>query len=154
GCTATVSFTLTSASSVIISQGNAVAPVNGLCNGSVNLNYSGGSPPYNITFNPPVPPTGYCENTTYVVTVTDSIGCATVDSILFYNDNDSVWPGDANNDNVADNMDMLALGVGIGASRYARGSLSNAWAPYSSVNWGTTLASGTDYKHVDCDGNG
>lgn len=154
GCTASAVFTLVSASTVAINQSNATAPVNGLCNGSVNLNYSGGTPPYNISFNPIVPPTGYCGNTTYVLTVTDSNGCATVDSILFYNDNDSVWPGDANNDNVADNMDILDLGIGMGASRYARGSISNAWLPYSSVNWETTLASGTDYKHVDCDGSG
>ncbi|MEO8146439.1 MAG: T9SS type A sorting domain-containing protein [Bacteroidia bacterium] len=154
GCTASTSFTLANQSTIVINQSNAVAPVNGLCNGSVNLNYSGGTPPYNVSFNPSVPVTGYCENTTYIVTVTDSNGCVTIDSILFYNDMDSVWPGDANNDHVADNMDMLALGIGIGSSRYARGSISNAWMPYSSVNWETTLAAGTDYKHIDCDGSG
>lgn len=154
GCTASTSFTLSSAGSVTINQSNAVAPTNGQCNGSVNLNYSGGTPPYNINFNPPFPMTGFCENTTYVVTVTDSNGCVTVDSILFYNDNDSVWPGDANNNGTADNFDMLALGIGIGNSRYARANVSNAWLPYNSVNWETTLASGTDYKHVDADGSG
>ncbi len=154
GCTASTSFTLSSAGSVTINQSNAVAPVNGLCNGSVNLNYTGGTPPYNVNINPPVPLSALCENVTYTITVTDSIGCTTTDSILFYNDNDSVWPGDANNDGTADNFDMLALGIGIGSSGYARGSISNSWLPYSSVNWETTLASGTDYKHTDCNGSG
>jgi hypothetical protein len=154
GCTASTTFTIASQGAVTINQSNAVAPTNGQCNGSVNLNYSGGTPPYNISFNPPVPLSGYCENTTYIVTVTDSNGCASIDSVLFYNDNDSVWPGDANHDGVADNLDMLAIGIGMGSSQYARANISNTWQPYPSVNWETTLLSGTDYKHIDCDGNG
>ena len=42
---------------------------------------------------------------------------------------DSVWPGDANNDLVANNVDLLAVGVGFGATGPVRPNASNLWIP-------------------------
>lgn len=67
---------------------------------------------------------------------------------------DSVWPGDANNDLVANNIDLLAVGVGFGATGPVRPNASNLWTPQPAFDWSQSLSSGVDYKFVDCNGDG
>ncbi len=68
--------------------------------------------------------------------------------------NISVWPGDANHDYVADNFDLLPIGLYYGASGVARASVSNSWAAYPCAGWGTLQSNGSDIKHADCNGDG
>ncbi|MCF8244823.1 MAG: T9SS type A sorting domain-containing protein [Saprospiraceae bacterium] len=68
-------------------------------------------------------------------------------------DGDCIWPGDANNDGIADHYDLLALGQGFGAEGPARYA-SKVWAPQSGGNWLQSLPSGLNFKHLDADGNG
>src|ERR1019366_5985604 len=65
-----------------------------------------------------------------------------------------VWPGDANYDGVVDQNDMLAIGVGFGATGAVRNNASLNWAPQYCVNWIDTLPGAVNMKHADCDGNG
>jgi phosphodiesterase/alkaline phosphatase D-like protein len=65
-----------------------------------------------------------------------------------------VWPGDANNDMVVNNFDLLPLGVHFSQTGTPRASTGNVWQAYMATNWGTNQNNGQDLMHVDCDGNG
>lgn len=67
---------------------------------------------------------------------------------------DSVWPGDANYDLVADNNDLLSIGIGYGATGPLRPNASLAWTAQPSFNWSSSLATGVNYKHLDTNGDG
>lgn len=69
--------------------------------------------------------------------------------------NDSlVWPGDANYDGVANNYDLLSVGLYFNQSGTARATVSNAWAAQPSTDWGVNQYMGMDKKHADCNGDG
>lgn len=65
-----------------------------------------------------------------------------------------VWPGDANNDMVVNNFDLLPLGVHFSQTGTPRASTGNIWQAYMATNWGSTQNNGEDLMHVDCNGNG
>lgn len=89
---------------------------------------------------------------TYTVTVTDVTGCSTQNSFTL--GCDSVWPGDANYDGIANNNDLLSIGIGFGNTGTVRVGASNSWTAQAAADWAGSLASGTNYKHVDCNGDG
>ena len=66
---------------------------------------------------------------------------------------DSVWPGDANYDGVANNQDLLAIGLKYGYVGSARPNASLNWVAQASLDWGDTLANGVDIKHLDTNGD-
>lgn len=66
----------------------------------------------------------------------------------------TVWPGDADHNSVADNFDLLPLGIHYGAMGAARAVTSNLWMSYPATNWGVTEANGHDIKNADCNGDG
>lgn len=65
-----------------------------------------------------------------------------------------VWPGDADNSGTADNMDLLAIGTGFGKTATTRFNASTNWTGQPSLGWADTLSNGTNYKHIDCNGDG
>lgn len=65
---------------------------------------------------------------------------------------DSVWPGDANYDGVANNVDLLSLGLSYGSSGPARPNASLAWLGQPAPAW-LNQTQGIDRKHQDCDGS-
>ncbi|MFK7923324.1 MAG: T9SS type A sorting domain-containing protein [Bacteroidia bacterium] len=67
---------------------------------------------------------------------------------------DTVWPGDANDDLIANNMDYLALGQAFGSSGPARPNASLNWQAEPVSSWSNTLPSGVNYAHTDTDGSG
>lgn len=68
---------------------------------------------------------------------------------------DSVWPGDANNDNVVNLLDPLAIAVTYGNTGPARPNASNSWTPQYAADWAANIPStATNQKYTDCDGNG
>ncbi len=69
-------------------------------------------------------------------------------------DTSLVWPGDANNDLVANNVDVLAVGLGANSMGPVRANASNTWIGQPSLPWTDTIAGAIDKKFVDCDGNG
>jgi hypothetical protein len=74
--------------------------------------------------------------------------------VIVVGDTGSVWPGDANDDLVANNMDILALGLGFGATGTTRPFASNAWIGQASPAWMDTIPGPVDLKYVDCTGDG
>ncbi|MEL6133474.1 MAG: hypothetical protein AAFR59_08945, partial [Bacteroidota bacterium] len=67
---------------------------------------------------------------------------------------DSVWPGDANDDGIANNLDVLTLGQTSGATGPLRPNASLNWIAQPAPDWTQSLPSGVNYKHSDTDGNG
>jgi hypothetical protein len=65
-----------------------------------------------------------------------------------------VWPGDANHDYIADNTDLLPIGLYYGQTGTPRASISNLWSAYTSAGWGVLQSNGADIKHADCNGDG
>lgn len=65
-----------------------------------------------------------------------------------------VWPGDADNDLIADIFDVLPIGVYYGNTGTARAGATLNWEGQWSQNWGPKQVSGDDIKHADCNGDG
>lgn len=67
-----------------------------------------------------------------------------------------VWPGDANNDGIANNYDVLTLGLNYGEMGAERPNATTAWAAQPSPNWNLNASENTEVnlKIADCDGNG
>ena len=157
GCTIQDSIIITEPPPLITAI-NAILPSCGQCDGIATPIVSGGTFPYTYLWLPigsasPVL-SNFC-NGVYSLSVVDVNGC--VDSTaLDYSITpcDSVWPGDANNSGVADNNDVLAIGINYGVTGPVRTGASNLWVGQSCFNWTDSLASGVNIKHSDCDGNG
>ncbi|MBK7335425.1 MAG: PKD domain-containing protein [Saprospirales bacterium] len=67
---------------------------------------------------------------------------------------DCVWPGDANGDYVANVYDLLNIGLGYGCIGVERPDAELAWVGQPAPSWGLSVLAGTDYKHLDCNGDG
>ncbi|MEO8147361.1 MAG: T9SS type A sorting domain-containing protein [Bacteroidia bacterium] len=74
------------------------------------------------------------------------IGCAL--------DTSNVWPGDANYDLAANNLDLLYVGLGYGYTGTTRAGASNVWIAQPSVDWLQQFANGINLKNADCNGDG
>ncbi len=69
-------------------------------------------------------------------------------------DTSNVWPGDANYDLIADNTDLLYIGLAYGYNGPVRANASNNWTAQPAVDWQQQFATGYNIKNADCDGNG
>ncbi|MEL6649639.1 MAG: C25 family cysteine peptidase [Bacteroidota bacterium] len=67
---------------------------------------------------------------------------------------DSVWPGDVNDDGVANMDDLLRIGLAYGDSGYARVNPTINWQAQAAIAWSQSFADGVNHKHADCDGDG
>lgn len=67
---------------------------------------------------------------------------------------DSVWAGDANADFVVNNYDVLNIGIGNGTAGIVRPSATTNWVAEYCPDWTNSFASGINYKHADCNGDG
>lgn len=90
----------------------------------------------------------------YTLNVTDSLGCTGTASITVTDSCDYVWPGDANDDAIADVNDILSIGIASSTTGTTRPAATITWIGQWSLNWGPTFLSGTDYKFADCNGDG
>jgi plastocyanin len=68
--------------------------------------------------------------------------------------NDSVWPGDANSDGVANLFDVLPIGLAYGSTGPVRAGASLLWVGQPATDWASSFGSGVNYKHADCNGDG
>ncbi len=66
----------------------------------------------------------------------------------------AVWPGDADNDSIVNNDDLLPIGLFYSQTGTPRASVDNSWQAFAVANWGTAQANGHDIKHADCNGDG
>ncbi|MEN0005433.1 MAG: T9SS type A sorting domain-containing protein [Bacteroidota bacterium] len=67
---------------------------------------------------------------------------------------EEVWPGDANADNLAHHVDLLNIGLAFGSQGPTREEDSNEWDSFISAPWEESFANGVNYKHADCNGDG
>lgn len=65
-----------------------------------------------------------------------------------------VWPGDTDNDGLANNFDLLPIGLAYGFLGPNRYNPSNNWTCQNAANWGDQFLSGANHKHADCNGDG
>lgn len=65
-----------------------------------------------------------------------------------------VWPGDANSDLVADNVDLLAIGLYYGSTGPTRTNASNNWLGQPASFWSGSQPNGANTNHADCNGDG
>jgi Secretion system C-terminal sorting domain len=66
----------------------------------------------------------------------------------------AVWPGDCNNDHVADMTDVVALGIANGATGPVRVGASTIWSAQTASDWSNSFPLGANYKHADSNGDG
>jgi hypothetical protein len=93
---------------------------------------------------------------TYSVVGTNAVGCTNSQTISVTVDSTcaNVWPGDANSDGVADNLDVLELGLHYTQTGISRVTTSNLWQSYYSDNWTGTMTNGKNLNHCNCNGDG
>ncbi|MFN8395900.1 MAG: T9SS type A sorting domain-containing protein [Bacteroidia bacterium] len=84
----------------------------------------------------------------------DAQGCTWNDTLLLSILPDYVWPGDANHDGLADNQDILYMGLAMGSTGASRAGATTSWYGQTCTNWGQVFPNSADYKHADADGNG
>lgn len=90
----------------------------------------------------------------YWVEASSSANCSARDSISISILPDCVFPGDANHDGVANNTDLINLGVAFGSSDAVRPLATQTWYGQPAPNWAASFPSTINYKHADSDGNG
>lgn len=104
-----------------------------------------------IALNHTYPATGVYQITYTAVNVDKS---DSVQVVEFVNDNSDVYPGDANGDGLANNFDLLNIGMSFGSAGVVRPGASLNWVAQPCSDWGSAFSTGLDFKHADCDGNG
>jgi hypothetical protein len=100
----------------------------------------------------------FLRNDSVTITVVDTI-CQLNNMVVarygfMIGDTALVWPGDADNNLIADAFDLLPIGLAFGNTGAARTAPSISWIGQECLPWQDTVAGGTDKKFIDGDGNG
>ena len=80
--------------------------------------------------------------------------CSLLFALPAFSQQPEVWPGDANHDGIANQYDVIPIGLSHGASGPLRQDSSIQWFPTPAMDWNTNLFGAFNQKHSDCDGNG
>jgi hypothetical protein len=65
-----------------------------------------------------------------------------------------VWPGDANDDGIANMQDLLRIGLAYGETGPIRPFASNSWVGQNAAAWSKSFKDGVNFRHADCNGDG
>jgi len=87
--------------------------------------------------------TGSCDSSTLYIRVDTVGGC-----------HNCMWPGDANNDGVVNNFDVLALGISYNKKGTYRAVQNTIFNEHSAFAWLSNTMGGVNTKHADVNGNG
>lgn len=128
----------------------------GLMPDTLTTSATNGVSPYTYSWNTGETTANIIVNTAgqYCVSIADANGCSSTNCIYAGPCSNCVWPGDANYDGIVNNNDLLAIGLGFNATGPTRANATLAWTAQPANDWADTLADGTNFKHIDCDGNG
>jgi hypothetical protein len=164
GCTADSIGVVISQPTPIVLTSTLSQPSCGNCDGLLDVVATGGSGLFTYFWTPSAglnDPTianpTVCDqlfDVLHYVTVTDLNGCTALDSLQVISQCDSVFPGDTDYDGIANNNDLLPIGLAYGATGFVRAGATLNWTGQASANWGDTIIGATEYKHIDSDGNG
>jgi len=123
--------------------------INLIGNSANTYTWSTGQTTSSISINP-------ITTTIYTVTGTDFNNCTNSQTVSVTVDNTcaDVWPGDANSDGSADNLDVLELGLHFTQTGAPRTSTNNSWQSYFANNWIGAITNGKNLNHSDCNGDG
>jgi len=149
---ASITVTVNSSPTIAISASSST-----LCNGSAATFAASGANTYTWNTGATSPTLNITPtlNTTYTCIGTSACGTDTQTiSVIVDNTCQDVWPGDANSDGVADNLDVLELGLHYTQSGTPRATTSNLWQSYYSSNWSGTITNGKNVNHSNCNGDG
>ena len=156
GCSAISSATVIDSVSLTVAAGTIIPPGCNLSNGSISVSVSGGTSPYSYVWS-----TGGTTSSissvpagNYTVVISEANGCSSSLAITLKDSCNYVWPGDANHDGVANNLDILTIGIGYGKTGPVRPSASINWIGQTCSDWADTLPGKVNYKHIDCNGDG
>lgn len=117
-------------------------------NGASSYSWNTGASTNSISINP-------TTNTSYTVIGTNACGIAMATITVPVNQScQDVWPGDANSDGIADNLDILELGLHFNQTGTPRTTTSNLWQAYYASNWSGTISNSKNLNHSDCNGDG
>lgn len=95
------------------------------------------------------------QGTTLIsVTIQDTHGDIARDTLILQGYPECVFPGDANGDRLANNLDILALGRSFGGVGDMRPDPHFNWIGQPAPQWLQNLPSGVDFVHSDTDGSG
>lgn len=97
-----------------------------------------------------------CPSSSAYYEVTQRVGVCSISDTVFIGINapDSVWPGDADYNGIANNWDIIPIGLLYNNSGPLRPNATPTWIGQAAADWGAQFVNGADYKHTDCDGNG
>ncbi len=158
GCIATRSASITIFNNPVLTTNYLSFPSCGQSNGALTFSTAAAGCSYNTQSASQTYTTQALLNIpagAYTVTATDTVyGCIVTQTLFFSDSCDLVWPGDANDDLTANNLDILSIGIGAGVTGTSRIHSSLNWVGQPSQNWPQSLVSGANYKHIDADGNG
>ena len=124
--------------------------------GRFTVNLSGGTPPYSYQF-PFGNPNADLAVGTYNITVTDATGCSVIKTATIWS---CVWSGDTDTSGLVDNRDLLNIGVAFGETGpvtcidSVRNPFCTLWYGRKAQNWSKQTAAGTNFKHIDTNGDG
>jgi photosystem II stability/assembly factor-like uncharacterized protein len=90
------------------------------------------------------------ENTGYFINNNGTGGARNIYKTLI---SDNVWPGDANSDLVANNVDLLNIGLAYNSTGPVRVNASTTWTAQPADDWPVFLPT-NNTKHADCNGDG
>lgn len=93
-------------------------------------------------------------STLFFVTVTDDSGLVATDSVFLIGLPECVFPGDANGDGAANNLDLLSIGDAYGIPGMTRPDPHFNWIGQPAPSWTHTFNTGVNYAHADANGNG
>jgi len=83
-----------------------------------------------------------------------SVGIATYQPISIECFGELLYPGDGNNDGVANSWDILPVGLYYGSTGAARADQTTQWLGQESEDWAVNMLNGLNIKHTDTNGNG
>jgi hypothetical protein len=94
-------------------------------------------------------------NSLLVVCISGALDCCdTLNFDLPPNGTAEVWPGDANSDNIANNIDLLYIGLANGFQGLERPEGGIEWDAYESENWPFNFPESiVNFKHADSNGD-
>lgn len=65
-----------------------------------------------------------------------------------------VWPGDANNNGIVNNNDLLQLGLAYNFFGPVRSTVNSNWLAQTATPWNLNFANGLNLAYADCNGDG